>query len=202
MEANHDYLMAVKENQPSLYKAIEKRALSEPACSEITVQDNSHGRQVSRKVRVYEASAGLQQKWRGWQSFVVVERQGKREGKNFEEKAYFISSERLSVEAFLKAIQGHWSIENQFHWVKDVALKEDNPSRRAVILPLTGRFYLVGWLPWFAVAGFGRFPKLGVYGLTKLTQFLLYFYETTLPTPLNPPLIRGEPTIFNTYPLI
>jgi predicted transposase YbfD/YdcC len=28
MEANHDYLMAVKENQPSLYKAIEKRALS------------------------------------------------------------------------------------------------------------------------------------------------------------------------------
>jgi len=65
MEANHDYLMAVKENQPSLYKAIEKRALSEPACSEITVQDNSHGRQVSRKVRVYEASAGLQQKWRG-----------------------------------------------------------------------------------------------------------------------------------------
>ncbi|MFY7932951.1 MAG: hypothetical protein ACOVO7_10055, partial [Microcystis aeruginosa] len=25
-----------------------------------------------------------------------------------------------------------------------------------------------------------RFPKLGVYGLTKLTQFLPYFYETTL----------------------
>ena len=28
MEANHDYLMAVKENQPSLYKATVKRALS------------------------------------------------------------------------------------------------------------------------------------------------------------------------------
>jgi len=55
-----------------------------------------------------------------------VERQGKREGKNFEEKAYFISSERLFAEAFLKAIQGHWSIENQLHWVKDVTLKEDN----------------------------------------------------------------------------
>jgi len=66
-----------------------------------------------------------------------VERQGKREGKNFEEKAYFISSERLFAEAFLKAIQGHWSIENQLHWVKDVTLKEDKPPRRGVILPLT-----------------------------------------------------------------
>jgi predicted transposase YbfD/YdcC len=71
-----------------------------------------------------------------------VERQGKREGKNFEEKAYFISSERLFAEAFLKAIQGHWSIENQLHWVKDVTLKEDKPPRRGVILPLTGQFYL------------------------------------------------------------
>jgi predicted transposase YbfD/YdcC len=58
-----------------------------------------------------------------------VERQGKREGKNFEEKTYFISSERLSAEAFLKAIQGHWSIENQLNWVKDVTLKEDKPPR-------------------------------------------------------------------------
>jgi len=58
-----------------------------------------------------------------------VKRQGKREGKNFEEKAYFISSERLFAEAFLKAIQGHWSIENQLHWVKDVTLKEDKPPR-------------------------------------------------------------------------
>ncbi|MCA2658542.1 MAG: hypothetical protein IM496_08445 [Microcystis sp. M049S2] len=58
-----------------------------------------------------------------------MKRQGKREGKNFEEKTYFISSERLSAEAFLKAIQGHWSIENQLNWVKDVTLKEDKPPR-------------------------------------------------------------------------
>jgi predicted transposase YbfD/YdcC len=145
VEANHDYLIAVKENQLSLCKTIEEIDKDCTPISETIVQDNSHGRQVERKVNVYQAPEHLQQKWKGLQSLVVVECQGKREKKDFEEKAYFISSERSSAEVFLKAIQGHWSIENQLHWVKDVTFKEDKPPRQGGHSPVNWAI-LFSWL--------------------------------------------------------
>jgi hypothetical protein len=48
VEANHDYLIAVKENQPTLCTTIEQKVENCLALSEITVQDNSHGRQARR----------------------------------------------------------------------------------------------------------------------------------------------------------
>jgi predicted transposase YbfD/YdcC len=38
---------------------------------------------------------------------------------------YYISSGDFSAEEFLKYIRGHWSIENQLHWLLDVVFRED-----------------------------------------------------------------------------
>jgi predicted transposase YbfD/YdcC len=38
---------------------------------------------------------------------------------------YYISSGDFSVEAFLKYIRGHWSIENQLHWMLDIVFREE-----------------------------------------------------------------------------
>jgi hypothetical protein len=38
----------------------------------------------------------------------------------------YLSSLTYSAAEFVAAIRGHWSIENQLHWVKDVTLNEDN----------------------------------------------------------------------------
>ncbi len=40
--------------------------------------------------------------------------------KTYEETAYYISSLTESAQVFAKIIRGHWKIENQLHWVKDV----------------------------------------------------------------------------------
>jgi predicted transposase YbfD/YdcC len=39
---------------------------------------------------------------------------------------YYISSGDFSAEEFLKYIRGHWSIENQMHWMLDVVFREDD----------------------------------------------------------------------------
>ena len=51
---------------------------------------------------------------------IKVERRGSRGDKTYEETAYYISSLTESAQVFAKIIRGHWKIENQLHWLKDV----------------------------------------------------------------------------------
>ena len=41
------------------------------------------------------------------------------------EARYFISSLAGDAPQVLKAVRGHWSIENALHWVLDIAFNED-----------------------------------------------------------------------------
>ena len=50
---------------------------------------------------------------------------GTLEGKPQDETLYYVSSLRTGAKALLKAIPLRWSIENSWHWVEDVPLRED-----------------------------------------------------------------------------
>jgi hypothetical protein len=41
------------------------------------------------------------------------------------ETRYYVSSLRTGAKALLKAVRQRWSIENSWHWVRDVPLQED-----------------------------------------------------------------------------
>ena len=45
--------------------------------------------------------------------------------KKREETAFYASSVILPAETFASAIRGHWAVENENHWVRDVTLAED-----------------------------------------------------------------------------
>lgn len=45
--------------------------------------------------------------------------------KRREETAFYVSSVMLPAELFASAIRGHWAVENENHWVRDVTLAED-----------------------------------------------------------------------------
>ncbi len=47
-------------------------------------------------------------------------------GKEYESKAYYISSASTSAAQWQSLIRGHWGIENRLHWPKDAVFGEDD----------------------------------------------------------------------------
>jgi predicted transposase YbfD/YdcC len=88
-------------------------------------QDVSHGRKITRKVSVYRVNNILHQGWKHLKVVIQIERSGWRGSKPYTEKVYYVSSAMNEAEIFARRIRGHWGIENQYHWVKDVIFQED-----------------------------------------------------------------------------
>lgn len=89
--------------------------------------EQQKGRQEIRILKVFEASRALQQNYAGLCRVLEVRRIRTEKGKTSDVGHYYISSLRHKKAAlFQTIIRGHWAIENQLHWVKDVILKEDS----------------------------------------------------------------------------
>ncbi len=130
-----DYVLAVKDNQPTLHAEIQAAFATTPGPlpkhRAVTTIEDDHGRQESRTVRVLPAAAHLSDftlgAWLGLLSLVMVIRvvTCKATGVVSTEVAYYISSLRPNARRIGGAIRGHWSIENGLHWVLDVVFRED-----------------------------------------------------------------------------
>jgi predicted transposase YbfD/YdcC len=129
-----DYVLAVKDNQPTLHAEIQAAfgtALENDAaaCRSYTTQATKHGRQEQRTVCVLPARRLLSQGavWTGLLSLVMVLRvvTCPLTGQETCAARYFISSLRPSARRLARAIRSHWDIENGLHWVLDVVFRED-----------------------------------------------------------------------------
>jgi predicted transposase YbfD/YdcC len=131
-----DYILAVKDNQPTLHTDIQAVFAQAPApklrSSRVaTTSDKGHGREEQRTVRVLPAheylSAAQCALWLGVLSVVMVTREVwcQATGAQSGEVSYFLSSLPPNARRIGRAIRGHWSVENGLHWVLDVVFRED-----------------------------------------------------------------------------
>src|SRR5205807_2803388 len=135
LDAEADYLLAVKDNQPTLHADIESYFETAPPTEveKVETVGKDHGRfevrsySVSHKVDWYAAQRSYPGAPRlpKLVTIAMVESRIERGDKIETERRSFISSRALSVAAFAQAARGHWAIENNLHWCLDVTFRED-----------------------------------------------------------------------------
>lgn len=136
IEAGGDYLLLVKENQPTLYADI-ALLFDPPADStplplldqrEASTHDRGHGRREEVRTLVASTDLTAYLDWPGLAQVFRLERTWRERGTAKRVVHYGITSLSLDTgppERLLVLKRGHWQIENTLHYVKDVVLGED-----------------------------------------------------------------------------
>lgn len=140
-----DYVLAVKDNQPTLHEEIHQAFMahaqddfSAPSLKRIKTVERSHGRDETREYFIADAPATMIRggQWPGIRSIGMVSRTRVVNGVAADEIVYYVSSLTPKVKRFAKAVRGHWGIENRLHWCLDVIFAEDQSRARKGHSPL------------------------------------------------------------------
>jgi len=124
-----DYALACKSNQPTLLAQAKGHieAAVDPDRAE-TREVNVHDRTEIRRATVVAASDIA---FPGIGAVAQLESiRSEQNGQPTHHVRHFLLSTQVSATAFLKIARTHWSIENELHWVLDVAFCEDAARNR------------------------------------------------------------------------
>lgn len=162
VEAGGDAVIAVKQNQPTLYETIEsffheqlERDFEDLRYRKHESCENGHGREDSRLSFIApvtkEVNLGLE--WRKVKAIGYSARYTlNADGTESYQVRYYISTRYLSGKRFAEAVRGHWSIESM-HWTLDVTFREDDHRTRERSMANN-----LSWLRRYAVTLLKRHP--------------------------------------------
>ena len=133
-----EYILAVKDNQPTLadsmrdfyaqFKAVPERT---PHGVAETVEKD-HGRLETRRCFAFDHLGCLakSEQWPDLKSFAVIESERCINGKTSFEQRFYISSLPADAGRLANAVRAHWAVENSLHWCMDVAFADDQMRAR------------------------------------------------------------------------
>jgi len=147
VERGGDYVLAVKENQGQLYHDLkdlfdgyrEAHFRDVPHDYHRTV-NKGHGRIEIRQCWTLADPDSLdylrqRSDWADLRTLVMVVAERRLGAKTTRETRYYIATIENDAQLALHAVRGHWGIENQLHWVLDVAFREDDSRVRKDYAP-------------------------------------------------------------------
>jgi predicted transposase YbfD/YdcC len=126
------YLVTVKGNQPGLLRQLKSLPWKDVPAGHVS-EGRAHGRIEKRIVKVVTVTAGLA--FPHAAQAIQITRKTRRPGSRRPrtETSYAITSlpaAQAHPDQLAGWIRGHWKIENQLHWVRDVTFGEDASTAR------------------------------------------------------------------------
>lgn len=129
-----DYVLAVKDNQPTLHAALQKcfeqhhESNRNGRGQHARTNEKGHGRRDERHYYHLPIPAELswiKDAWRGAHSIGQAISYSTRDGQTTSEVRYYLSSLAPDARRLASAVRNHWGIENSLHWVLDMSFDED-----------------------------------------------------------------------------
>jgi predicted transposase YbfD/YdcC len=140
VEGGGDYVLSVKDNQPTLHAAISDyffhlHDTDFAGCEvrRLKTEDEGHGRQERRYYYITALPETMQSFTSDWKKLTSIGQAINitvRDGREVADVRYFILSLPPQVKRFAAAVRGHWGIENSLHWTLDMTFREDESRIR------------------------------------------------------------------------
>ena len=133
-----DYVLAVKDNQPTLAGSIKDFVSAFEAASGQTphqfheVVEKDHGRLEVRRCHVFDQLDCLHapDRWPDLKSFAMITSERTIRGKTSVERRFYLSSLPADAERTNWVVRQHWRVENSLHWCMDVVFGDDQMRAR------------------------------------------------------------------------
>jgi len=138
VEQDADYLLALKGNQGRIHEDVgllfddlEASKFTAYAYDYAQTINKDHGRIETRQCWTISAPEVLRhlrdaQHWNKLTTVVKVRAERRTDSETMVEDRYFLSSLPGNAQSILAAVRSHWGIENDLHWVLDIAFREDD----------------------------------------------------------------------------
>lgn len=142
VDAGAEYVLALKENQPTLYDDVElyfnNEVLTETKKELIKKQiyhktlEKDHGRIDKREYYMVKDVCWLDQinSWKKLSAIGMVRSERTLNQETTVFTRFYIMSDIKNVGEFANAVRGHWGIENELHWCLDIGFREDESRAR------------------------------------------------------------------------
>lgn len=133
-----EYILAVKDNQPTLADSMRDFVAQFKMAPERTPHgvaetiDKDHGRLETRRCFTFDQLDCLAkpEQWPDLKSFAVIESERCIDGKTSFEQRFYISSLPADAARLANAVRAHWAVENSLHWCMDVVFADDQMRAR------------------------------------------------------------------------
>jgi predicted transposase YbfD/YdcC len=139
VDADADYCLAVKGNQPTLHQGIEdhfakhlENDFADTPVRRYETREKGHGREENRYYFLCPVPDDLpdRDRWPDLKAIGIAISDTIRDGKQCNEIRYYILSKYVAGRRFAAAVRDHWGIENRLHWQLDVTFQEDQSRVR------------------------------------------------------------------------
>ena len=128
-----DYALVIKGNRGPLYEAIQGLLVNPDPAQAAGTSETAHGRYEERRAWVAATPPHWARQY-GFEDLCAVARidsPRRFKGQEQTDTRYAVFSRLLPPQEALRVIRAHWTIENQQHWLLDVAFGEDRIHTRS-----------------------------------------------------------------------